>query len=564
MDTMKQASPPSPVLSGAVHYFRSLPEQWPNLMRSLKAMGLNTVETYLAWNVHEPREGEWQRLDEITRFLDCAHAEGLRTIVRPGPYICAEWDNGGLPSWLTGRVGKHVRTRHPEFLDAVERYLDAVVPTFAEHPSLLMVQVENEYGSFGSDAVYLGKLTRMLAERGITVPLFTSDGWTDACLTAGMIPGIPATVNFGSDAPAAFGALARYRPDDAPFCMEFWNGWFDHWGQQHVTRAADDAAESLAEILDADGSVNLYMAHGGTNFGVGAGANHHDHNGADEYRPTVTSYDYDSALDERGAPTPKFRAFRDVLAARGAEMGELPELPPLMPDATVPLTRTAEVVFDDRGAFAVAPTFEELGIDHGLVRYEVPVAGPREALPLEMIGLRDRAHVYVDDELLAIVDRDGDTSILPPVAGGSIVSVVIESMGRVNYGPRLGEHKGLTGLRQGLQWLNGYTVSTHALPELRELTWSPNTGEPVAGMRYYQAEVQLTEQADGYLEVPGGAKGYVWFNELCLGRYWNRGPQTRLYVPWPATRVGANVVTVLELDGLTEATVSLSGTPGLG
>ncbi|KRC61841.1 hypothetical protein ASE14_13670 [Agromyces sp. Root81] len=573
MDTMDPSSPAPRVLSGAIHYYRSLPEQWPDLMRSMRAMGLDTVETYLAWNVHEPREGQWQRLDEITRFLDCAHAEGLRTIVRPGPYICAEWDNGGLPSWLTGRVGKHVRTSHPDFMDAVGRYLDAVVPTFVDHPSLLMVQVENEYGSFGSDAAYLGALARGLEERGVAVPLFTSDGWTDVCLSGGTVPGLRATVNFGSEAPAAFAALARHRPDDPPFCMEFWNGWFDHWGQPRVTRPPQDAADALAEIIDAGGSVNIYMAHGGTNFGTGAGANHVDHGGVNEYRPTVTSYDYDAPLDERGAPTPKFHALREVLSSTsdGREIVDLPIPHPLMADAIVPLTHVAAVDFEEHGQYAVAPTFEELGVDHGLVRYEVSIPGPREPLPLELIELRDRAQVRVDGALVAVVERDGDTSILPPVGGHAQVSVMVESMGRVNYGPRLGETKGLRGLRQDNQWLNGFSVSSHALPELRELDWatisapviSPSAG-PAIGPRYYRGEVELPEQADGYLEIPGGSKGYAWFNDLCLGRYWNRGPQQRLFVPWPATRTGRNIVTVLEIDALTDLGVRLRTTPDLG
>ncbi|MFB7843896.1 beta-galactosidase [Microbacterium sp. NPDC056052] len=555
------------VLSGAAHYFRSLPEQWPDIMRSLRAMGLDTVETYLAWNVHEPREGRWERLDEIRRFLDDAHAEGLRTIVRPGPYICAEWDNGGLPSWLTGRLGRRVRSSDPGYLAAIERYLDQVVPQFADHPSLLMVQVENEYGSFGTDRTYLTALADGLRRRGVTVPLFTSDGWTDACLTGGMIPGIPATVNFGSQAEDAFAALARHRPNDPPFCMEFWNGWFDHWGRPHVTRAADDAARALQEILEAGGSVNLYMAHGGTNFGTGAGANHHDHAGADVYLPTVTSYDYDAALDERGAPTEKFFAFREVLERfrHRQERAELPSLHPLVSPVVMPLVDEASVVFTERGAFPLPPAFEDLGIDHGLVRYRTAVPGPRVPLPLQLVELRDRGHVLVDDRLVAIVEGSGAPADLPVVGGPARVDVIVESMGRVNYGPRLGGTKGLGGLRQDNQWLHGYAVSVHELPQVHELEWTPVVAPPApTGPRYYRATVDLPEQADGYLCIPGGSKGYVWFNDLCLGRYWNQGPQQRLYVPWPCTRAGVNTVTVLELDGLASLDVSLHDAPALG
>ncbi|RDV44997.1 beta-galactosidase [Leifsonia sp. ku-ls] len=555
----------SPTYSGAAHYFRTLPEQWPHRLRSLRAMGLDTVETYLAWNVHEPAEGDWRRLDDIERYLDAAAEAGLRVIVRPGPYICAEWDNGGLPSWLTARAGRFVRTAHPVFFDPVERYLDAVVPRFAQHPALSMVQVENEYGSFGTDTEYLSALADGLRERGVTVPLVTSDGPTDIMLTGGMVPGVRATVNFGSNPAAAFAKLAEHRPDDDPFCMEFWNGWFDHWGAPRVTRDVESASAALSAILDAGASVNLYMAHGGTNFGTGAGANHHLVDGVDEFLPTVTSYDYDAPLDERGAPTPKFHAFRELfLAARpGARLPEPPELPPLMPEQEVALTRSADVAFEDLGSSPVPASFEELGVDHGLVAYRFSIPGPRAAEPLEVRDVRDRAHVFVDGALLGVVERGGD-GMLPPVGGPAEVTVLVESMGRTNYGPRLGQHKGLGGVFHGIQQLNRIHHSAHRLPGEPPAAeaWTEGAG---AGdvPRYFAGTAELAEQADGYLEVHG-RKGYVWVNGFCLGRYWDRGPQQRLYVPWPVTRRGANDIVVLELDGLDRPAATLHSAPELG
>ncbi|MFD0564829.1 beta-galactosidase family protein [Kitasatospora saccharophila] len=338
---------PLRILSGAVHYFRSRPEQWPDRLAAARAMGLNTVETYVPWNLHEPAPGRYARLDELDAFLDEAHRQGLWTIVRPGPYICAEWDNGGLPGWLTARLGRRARTGDPGFLAAVDAFFDVLLPRVVERQwgrpggTVLMVQVENEYGAFGSDRDYLAHLARGLRERGVTVPLFTSDGPEDHMLAAGTVPGVLATVNFGSDPEGAFAALRRHRPEDPPFCMEYWNGWFDHWGRPHHTRDAADAADTLRRILAAGGSVNLYMAHGGTNFGTTAGANHADppFNSTDwthsPYQPTTTSYDYDAPLDERGLPTAKFEAFRQVIADFAAEQPELvryldnrtPELP---------------------------------------------------------------------------------------------------------------------------------------------------------------------------------------------------------------------------------------------
>jgi beta-galactosidase len=217
------------VLSGALHYFRVHPEQWKHRLAMVHAMGLNTVETYVPWNLHEPRPGDFRRLDDLGAFLDAAAAEGLLAIVRPGPYICAEWDNGGLPSWLTGVI----RASDPGYLAHVDRYFDRLIPQVAERQvtrggNVIMVQVENEYGSYGSDHAYLRHLADGLISRGIEVPLFTSDGPADHRLTGGTIDGVPATVNFGSDPEQAFATLRAHRPDDPLFCMEFWCGWFDH------------------------------------------------------------------------------------------------------------------------------------------------------------------------------------------------------------------------------------------------------------------------------------------------------------------------------------------------
>lgn len=552
------------VLSGAAHYFRSLPQQWPTLMRSLRAMGLNTVETYIAWNFHERVEGEWSGLDLIERFLDAAAEEGLRAIVRPGPYICAEWDNGGFPSWLTNRVGRSMRTSAPEYTSAVMRYLDAVVPRFAEHPSLLMVQIENEYGSYGDDAAYLELLADALIERGVTVPLFTSDGPGDIMLTGGTVPGRLATVNFGSKAAEGFRTLRSIRPDSAPFCMEYWCGWFDRWGHPRITREAADAAASLREILDEGGSVNLYMAHGGTSFGTGAGANHVAEDGVEGYRPTITSYDYDAPLDERGAPTDKFHAFRSVLAEHAqAPAPDLPEMPPLVARQTIALTRTAPVAYAPQGSAPVPPTFEELGLDHALVRYRTRIPGPRAPQQLRLEGLRDRAHVRVDGRLRAIVDRTG-TLTVDDVAGPAELEIIVESMGRINYGVRLGETKGIDVIRHGWQQLNGFQVDALPLPDAPQPEWGAARDTDDAA-RFVGADFELDEQADGYLDLSAWSKGYAWVNGFCLGRYWStQGPQTSLYVPWPVLRAGRNELLILELDGVEGGDVVLGPDPALG
>lgn len=562
---------PFRLLSGAVHYFRSRPEQWPQRLRMLRAMGLNAVETYVPWNLHEPRPGtyDFTGIADLGRFLDLAAEAGLHTVVRPSPYICAEWENGGLPWWLLSDRQLHPRTSDPRYLALVDRWYDRLIPLLAERQhgrggSILAVQIENEYGSFGTDRAYLAHLAEGLRARGIEVPLFTSDGPDDFFLTGGTLPGHLATVNFGSRAGEAFAALRAHRPQDPPVCMEFWNGWFDHWGDaEHTTRPAEDAAAALREILAEGGSVNLYMAHGGTNFGTWAGANTADPATGRGYQPTTTSYDYDAPIDERGAPTAKFHAFREVLAEYAD--GPLPEpepLPPLLAATAVTLTRTLSLAAalpalttGPVGA-PVPPSFEELGLEHGLVRYRTTVPGPRRAHPLTVAGLADRAHVSVDGQPLGTLERDADGPALAfAVPGDSAeLTLLVESMGRVNYGAGLGDRKGLTAVLHERQQLHGWTADPVPLRDGTPdaLPWhaaTPAQDEPAEDEpAFHQGWFEVAEPADSHLWLPGWTKGYAWVNGVLLGRYWSRGPQQALYVPWPLLRPGRNELVLLELD----------------
>ncbi len=363
---------PVRLLSGALHYFRVHEAQWGHRLAMLRAMGLNCVETYVPWNLHEPRPGEFRDVAALGRFLDAAREAGLWAIVRPGPYICAEWENGGLPHWVPG----HARTRDERFLRPVRAWFRRLLPEVVSRQidrggPVILVQVENEYGSYGSDAPYLDALAGLLRAEGVTVPLFTSDGPEDHMLSGGSVPGALATVNFGSHAREAFGTLRRHRPDGPLMCMEFWCGWFDHWGAEHVVRDPGDAAAVLREILECGASVNLYMAHGGTSFAGWAGANRGGgalHDGPLE--PDVTSYDYDAPVDEAGRPTRKFWAFREVLAEYAG--GPLPE-PPAPPAALgapaearvtawAPLDAVLEACGGAEVSGPVPPTFEELDL----------------------------------------------------------------------------------------------------------------------------------------------------------------------------------------------------------
>ncbi|OIV36344.1 beta-galactosidase [Mangrovactinospora gilvigrisea] len=566
---------PFRILSGAMHYFRTLPEQWPDRLRMLRAMGLNTVETYVAWNYHEPRPGEFSEVGQLSRFLAAAADAGLKTIVRPGPYICAEWENGGLPHWLRAeREDAPLRCNDPAYLAAVDRWFDRLIPEIVDHQvtrggSMLMVQVENEYGSYGDDAAYLEHLRAGLVARGIDVPLFTSDGATDTMLTGGTVPGVHATVNFGSRSEREFAKLAEHRPDEPAMCMEFWNGWFDHWGHGHVTRDPQDAAEELDAILAAGASVNIYMAHGGTNFGLWSGANMSGPGTESDYRPTVTSYDYDAPLDEAGRPTAKYWAFREVLAKYG-DVDELVELdgfeaPKPLAAASVRLDRGVRLldVLTEIGGpeteTAHVPSFEELGLGQGLAVHTARIPGPRaEGHRLAVRDLRDRAWVLADGRVVGRLEREGaaeDGPQLEVPAAGLDVQLLVESLGRVNFGARTGERKGaLGGVRHGYQYLSGWrsrpvelATAARLLPRER---LAP-AAEALAGEGpvFLAGGLRVDEGRDGFLEVTGGSHGVVWVNGFCLGRYWEIGPQRTLYLPAPLLHADEeNEVLILELD----------------
>ncbi|MDT0456084.1 beta-galactosidase [Streptomyces sp. DSM 41527] len=576
------------LLSGAMHYFRVHEAQWDHRLAMLRAMGLNCVETYVPWNLHEPRPGEFRDPEALGRFLDAVRAAGLWAIVRPGPYICAEWENGGLPQWLTGPLGRRVRTRDAAYLRAVDAWFARLLPQVvarqctAAGPGgagggpVIMVQAENEYGSYGSDGVYLAHLVERLRALGVRVPLFTSDGPEDHMLSGGAVPGLPATVNFGSGAGEALAALRRQQARGPLMCMEFWCGWFAHWGQEQVPRAPEDAAATLREILECGASVNIYMAHGGTNFGGWAGANRAGelHDGA--LRPTVTSYDYGAPVDERGRPTEKFWRFREVLAAWADR--PLPRVPE-------PLRVLAEPVRAVVGQWACAgdvmevlggaeteggapATFEELGVDRGVVRYRVEVPGPRVPRPLRVRGLRDRAVVWVDGVRGPVVDTED--AVLGEVAGPASVELWVASLGRVNYGPRLGEPKGITGgllhERQFLHGVRSRGLRLDAMEGAGALARVPFRAVAEAGgaAGLYRGTVTVAGRpGDADLALPGWRHGVAWINGFCLGRYWDLGPQRTLYVPGPVLREGANELLLWEWEGAPALVGDEAGAPGL-
>ncbi len=561
------------VLSGSLHYFRVHPQLWADRLQRVAALGLNTVDTYVPWNFHERTPGDirfdgWRDLD---RFVRLAQQAELDVIIRPGPYICAEWDNGGLPAWLTGTAGMRLRTSYPPFLESVGRWFDELVPRVAALQAchggpVVAVQIENEYGSYGDDHGYVRWVRDALASRGITELLYTADGPTPLMLDAGTVPGELAAVTFGARPEEAAELMRSRRPDEPFFCAEFWNGWFDHWGERHHVRAAGSAAEVVRSILDADGSVSLYMAHGGTNFGLWAGANHD----GDRLQPTVTSYDSDAPVAEHGAFTPKFFALRERLAGPSSAH-PLPAEPPVLAPRTLPVTRGAALLDALRTVTepvqALGPlSFEELGQSFGLVLYTARPLLPTGEFELTVWGLHDRAQVFLDGTPVGVLDRESASCTVTGAGERVRLELLVENQGRINYGPLLGQGKGiLGGVRVDRRLVHGWSMHRLPLDEWTssDLARAASLAPPGGAAGFASARLTITEPADTFLALPGFSKGFCWVNGELLGRYWAIGPQTTLYVPHPFLRAGENTVTALELEHLGDR-IELRDRPSLG
>ncbi|TCZ76124.1 beta-galactosidase [Paenibacillus albiflavus] len=547
------------LISGAIHYFRVVPAYWKDRLLKLKACGFNTVETYVAWNVHERVEGQFnfEGMADVVSFIQLAGELGLHVIVRPSPYICAEWEFGGMPAWLLADPGMQLRSDYQPFLDKVDAYYDVLLPKLrpllcTNGGPIIAMQIENEYGSYGNDVNYLNYLKESMISRGIDVLLFTSDGPGDFMLNGGMVPGVLETVNFGTKPTQSFATLREYQPDGPLMCMEYWNGWFDHWGTQHHTRDAKDVAAVLDEMLAIGASVNFYMFHGGTNFGFMNGANNNDGN---SYKATTTSYDYDSPISECGDLTEKYYAIRDVV-------GKYLALPSVELPAPIHKKAYGEVFLDKQaglfeslsklssGIRSTKPEpMEFYGQDYGFIMYTTTVIGPYEHTQLTLQHVRDRALIYLDDVYQGVIDRmQNETSLLVDIPKRACkLTILVENMGRTNYGPYLCDRKGITeGVRLGLQFLYNWTVHSLTLDDISQLEFTSIQQikeQPV----FYQGSFEVEDVADTFLLMEGWHKGIAYVNGFNLGRYFEIGPQQTLYIPAPLLRAGRNEITIFEL-----------------
>ena len=538
---------------GEIHAPRVPPEYWEHRLQMAKAMGLNTVCAYLFWNVHEPRPGvfNWSGPADAAEFCRFAKKAGLWVILRPGPYACAEWEMGGLPSWLLKQEDIALRTRDPRYLDAVKRYLREVGRVLGPQQitrggPILMVQVENEYGFYGKDADYMGELRGALLGSGFDVPLFAcnpkdhlKDGWR-----ADLFP----VVNFGSDPAGAFKALRAILPQGPLMCGEFYPGWFDTWGAPHHLGDTGRYLTDLEAMLKAGASFSIYMAHGGTTFGFWTGADR-------PFKPDTSSYDYDAPISEAGWATPKFFKTRELFAKYllpGETLPEPPAKKPLITLAPVEATEAAPLL-----ANLPAPrkdeqphTFEAYDQSFGCMLYRTRIpAGPAAALSARAI--HDIGQIILNGERVGFTDRRSRNFNvrLPARATEATLDILVEAMGRVNFGPEVHDRKGIHGpvTLAGAE-LTGWSVYGLPLDDAMLAGLKYSAAKP-AGPAFYRVRVNVASPGDCFLDMRPWGKGFAWVNGHNLGRYWNIGPQQTMYVPGAWLKPGANEIVILDLLG---------------
>ena len=562
---------PLQILSGEMHYPRIPREYWRDRFRKARAMGLNTVSTYVFWNLHEPAPGRYDFAgqNDIAAFIRAAAAEGLHVIVRPGPYVCAEWDLGGYPAWLLADSGMVLRSTDTRFTKPAERWIARLgrelAPLLSAHGGpVIAVQVENEYGSFDKDKAYLTWHRDALVRAGFGhVLLYTADG--DVQLPNGTLPDLPAVVNFGTGgAENAFKRLAAFRPNGPMMTGEYWAGWFDQWGRRHSTTNVERQARELAWMLERGYSVNLYMFHGGTTFGFMNGANI-DNN---RYFPQTTSYDYDAALNESGRLTPKYFAFRDAIARhRGTSLPPVPasEAPIAIPPFE--LSPVAPVwTLLDKGTSTDRPrSMESFGQSYGYILYRTTLPAAARG-DLVIRDVRDYAQVYVNGTLAGTIDRrlNQDRLALDVPPAGARLDILVENSGRVNFNkPMREERKGIThAVRLNDTELTGWTVFTLPMltPPVPARAQAAAAG-PFQGAGVYRGTFQITVTGDTFLDTRGWGKGTVWINGHHLGRFWDIGPQQTMYVPGPWLRAGRNEIVVFSLTRPARTTMAARTAP---
>ena len=557
---------------GEIHAARVPKEYWRHRLQMAKAMGLNTVCAYLFWNLHEPKPGEyvWTGQADDAEFCRIAQEEGLWVILRPGPYACAEWEMGGTPWWLLKDDGVILRSRDPRYLEPAKNYLKEVGRVLAPHQithggNIIMVQVENEYGFYGKDTQYVDELRKTLVDAGFDVPLFQCN--PPSRMKNGLLTNLFQAANFGDDPKNNFTKTRTLQPTGPLFCSEFYPGWFDYWGQPHHFGNTEKYLRDMKYMLDTGASFSIYMAHGGTTFGLWAGCGR-------PCQANTSSYDYDAPISEAGWATPKFFQTREMFAKYLLPGEKLPEPPPANPVisfAPVTLTEIAPV-FDNLPAAIADETprsMEKYGQGYGAILYRTTIpAGVATTLTATS---HDFGFVFLDGKCIGVLDRrSGVAKIsLPARAAAARLDILVEPMGRINFGAEMSDHKGLIAPVK----LGGVELKNWQIFNL------PLDDKMVAGLKFRQApkiiydgilggysnslaatfkaqapafwrgEFTLAKVGDTFLDLHNWGKGVVWVNGRCLGRFWNIGPTQTAYAPGCWLRAGKNEIVMLDYVG---------------
>jgi beta-galactosidase len=555
---------PFRVISGEMHYPRIPRAYWHARLRMARAMGLNTITAYVFWNEHEPRPGvyDFSGNNDVAEFVREAQQEGLYVILRPGPYSCAEWEWGGYPSWLLKDHGIVVRSNDPKFIAPAVRWLARLGKELAplqigNGGPIILTQVENEYGSYGKDHAYMQQIHKSLVDAGFTKSqLYTADGPEE--VPDGSLPDLPVGINFGGDgvgaAQNAFATLKKFRPNGPFFNSEFWAGWFDHWGGKHAHTNVKNESANLDWMLRQGYSVSVYMFHGGTSFGWMNGANID----GGVYEPDVTSYDYDSPLDESGRPTVKYFAFRDVITRVTGIT------PPPVPEVAAPISVPAISMLETASLWSNLPkpihskqvlSMEDVDQSYGYILYRTKLKkGASSELLLD--ELHSYAQVYLDEKLVGTLDRrlKQDRLALPVTTRNAQLDILVENTGRVNFGKFIGgERAGITKqvTLDGAPLLE-WEIFSLPMMAVDKLHYSTRSCE---GACFYRGNFNLAKVADMFLDTSQFTKGELWLNGHALGRIWNIGLQKTLYSPEPWLLNGRNDVVVFDLQGKMGATV---------
>ncbi|GAB6007444.1 beta-galactosidase [Dysgonomonas reticulitermitis] len=561
---------PFVIKAAEIHYPRIPREYWEHRIQMCKALGMNTICLYVFWNIHEPEKDQFDFTgnNDVAEFCRLAQKNGMYVIVRPGPYVCAEWEMGGLPWWLLRKDGIALRTLDPYFMERVRIFMGEVGKQLSDYQlakggNILMVQVENEYGAYGIDKPYVGAVRDIVKASGFNqVPLFQCD-W-NSNFENNALEDLLWTLNFGTGAniDEQFRRLKELRPETPLMCSEFWSGWFDHWGAQHETRSSAELVAGLKEMLDKNISFSLYMTHGGTSFGHWAGSNFPG------YVPDCTSYDYDAPINEQGNVTPKFFEVRNLLANYLPEGATLSAIPDSIPTIAIPSIAFEEAasIFDNLPTPQVSEdihSMEYFNQGWGSILYRTTLQQSDISQYIKVTEAHDWAQVYIDGVRIGVLNRlKGETSLsIPAVREGAVLDILVEAMGRRNFGAGVLDYKGITEKvellnERGTTELKGWQVYSIPVDYIfaKNKKYSKKTiGENQAA--YYRATFSLEKTGDTFLDMTNWKKGMVYVNGHNLGRFWEIGPQQTLYLPGVWLRKGINEIIVLDLVGTTTSTV---------